>query len=159
MTSLHVAVKLGTEPMVQAMIAHAAEVNAGSVDSDSLLLCAARKETDLLLIMQLLLKSGAVITTQGNKQQEQFSLLMRAALNFFGPEFPIDEERLSVGFSLPQSGRLMESVSVKEVLSTGPGAVIKFLLLSQQKIRATETRLSLLFQMLTVTGDSPLPNY
>lgn len=151
---LHVAALNFSEEIVRLLIAKGADVNVDIPKEGTPLQSAAKRELESLSIVRLLLESGAVIGSQDYTQQQQNPVL-NEVLSFFGP--PPSSTRTQIRLRLhekwPERGRFYESGSMQDVLSTGPGAVIKLLLLSQPNLRAADKRFSLLLQMLATTGD------
>ncbi|KAJ9191765.1 hypothetical protein DTO166G4_698 [Paecilomyces variotii] len=142
---LHLAVQKCSVHFVRALIAHGADVNTSTPEEGSVLQCAAKRKIGSFPIVHALINAGAIVILKGDKdnndQNRKCSPVLNAALSFFG------ENRFK------ESGHFIESKSVKQVLSSGPGAVIKLLLLSQPELCATAKQFGLLLQMLAVEGD------
>lgn len=140
-TPLHIAVQYRTQQVVCTLISHGANVNAYVQCKRTLLQCAAAREIGSLPIIRILLEAGASIILQNNEQCiQQACPVLNSALDFFDgcPD---------------ENGRFKTSTSIEEILSTGPGAVFKLLLLSQPSLRASDPRFSLLLQIVATMGD------
>jgi ankyrin repeat protein len=144
-TPLHIAVQKCSLNFVKALISHGADVNYSTPKQGSVLEWAVKRETGSLPIVRALLDAGAIITLQDGKNKEhqskRSSPVLSAALSFFGES------------SWRGDGHPFRSSSVEQILSSGPGAVVKLLLLTQPELRATDKHFGVLLKMLAVKSD------
>ena len=118
---------------MQELISSGADAETVTREPGTALQVAARREKKGLSIIKALL--GAKVSLPS------FSSCKAAALN----------EALS--FFESSTGRFIDSSSVAEVLNTGPGAVVKFLLANLPEEKAVDSRYCLLAQMACMIGD------
>lgn len=149
MTALHVAIQKLSVETVRTMIAKGADVNIDVPGKGTPLQLTAERELNALPIVHALLESGAIVGSFDDAQQ-QWKSVLNASLNFFGPNPSKVDKRL---LFRSKTDRFPKSESVRDVLLTGPGAVIMHVLLSRPEIRAVDKRFSLLLQMLATSGD------
>jgi hypothetical protein len=114
------------------------------------IICALRGELERIPILLVLLGSGAVITGQNDADGGK-AIALSTVMGHFGP----NSLQSHIMRSRHESGKMLfpRSKSMLEVLSTGPGAVVKMLLLAWAELRATDQRFSLLQQMVAAAGD------
>lgn len=143
-TPLHSAVLYCTEAMVRAMIDAGADIHANSSEEGTPLQRAASRESGSMPIVCALLEAGAEIMVEES---------------VIGPSSPVLNTALSF-FAVPPSKshrqvaeRFTQSLSVEEVLTSGPGAVIRLILQSKPQLHAKDTRFSHLLQMAAAAGD------
>ncbi|KAK2784599.1 hypothetical protein FQN53_008426 [Emmonsiellopsis sp. PD_33] len=136
MTPLHSAVLNCTEEIVRAMIERGANVHALVPKYGTPLQCAASREVESLRIVRVLLDAGAETTDEDSRERPSNSIL-NAALSNFGAN----------------DGYFIQADSLQEVLTTGPGGVIKLILQSRQELQANDKRFSLVLQMAAAAGD------
>jgi ankyrin repeat protein len=92
-----------------------------------------------------LVNAGAE-TMLKTSDQSMSSPILNTALQFFG-------SRKDENFNRKE-GFFAECSSIHEILTTGPGAVIRFLLRSNQGLQATDERFGLLLHMVAISGDT-----
>lgn len=128
--------------VVRAMISAGADIHASSPRTGTPLQCAASREIDALAIMKILIEAGAKYNVtrgeNGTSCQE-----LEAAVKFF-----------DLDLSKSPHGRFIESTSIIQVLSEGPGAVINLILHSIPDLRAGDAKFRLLMQMAAAGGDT-----
>jgi ankyrin repeat protein len=168
MTPLHSAALNCTEAMVRAMIDAGADIHSNAFEGATPLQCAASREVGSIPIVCALLEAGAEIMVEGSEGRPS-SPILDAALSLFGLArsedfeyslylpFPASLKILnSIGSSSEayelEDGRFMQSESVEEVLTSGPGAVIRLLLQSRPELHANDTRFAVLLQMAAAAG-------
>jgi len=162
LSPVHYAVRCCTEETVRLMIAHGAEINKNTPEGGVPLQCAAGRETGSLPIVRALLDAGAEVPVD-TADGVTSSPALESALDCFGPGLA-EKRRLELEYKgflhmeefALQNGRFVESESVEEVLTTGPGAVIKLLLQTTEQLLATDERFCLLLQMAAASGDEDL---
>ena len=130
---LDIAVVFCTVEIVQELISSGADVETVTREHGTALQAAARREINGLSIIKALL--GAKLSLPSSYSCKAAAL--NEALSFFGDS----------------TGRFLASDSVAEVLNTGPGAVVKFLLANLPEEKAIGSAYSLLAQMACVVGD------
>ncbi|KAK2804368.1 hypothetical protein FQN50_006659 [Emmonsiellopsis sp. PD_5] len=135
-TPLHSAVLNCSEEIIRAMIERGANVHALVPKYGTPLQCAASREVDSLRIVKVLLDAGAETTAEDSRERP-LNLILNAALWHFGDS----------------DGYFIQADSLQEVLTTGPGGVIKLILQSQQELQAKHKRFSLVLQMAAAVGD------
>ncbi|KAJ6122429.1 hypothetical protein N7512_004894 [Penicillium capsulatum] len=148
-TALHVAIWESNDGMVSKLIDQGADLNV-CVSSKGTPLQFALKVEDApsqfnspikmnASIVRLLLDSGAIVEPTKDAPDP-----WEYALNSVLPFYACSRE---------SCGRFSECECFEQDLSTGPGAVIKHVLLSQPNIRATRREFTLLLQVAAVNGD------
>lgn len=148
-TPLHIAARCCSEELVRMLIAKGADVNA-ITSQGTPLHSALQRELEPLPIVRALLESGGVIGWQDDANDREATALS-TVLNHFGPD-PSHSHNMRTGWASCHD-LFRRSSSMMDVLSTGPGAVIKVLLLSCPKLCATDQRFGLLLQMIAVADD------
>ena len=125
--------------VVQVLISSGANVETAKKEYGTALQAAARRELGGLSIIKTLLEaSGSTSSLDLGK-----AAALNDALSFF--ETP--------DWAIESSGRFEQSTSIADVLSTGPGAVVKVLLASLPEEKSNDTRYGLLAQMACIVGD------
>ena len=132
---LDIAAVYCTDEIVQELISSGADAETVTREHGATLQAAARREKNGLSIIKALL--GA------NLSLPSFYSCKAAALN----------EALSFFGRIVRGGKSRGSSSVAEVLNTGPGAVVKFLLVNLPEEKAIGSEYCLLAQMACVVGD------
>jgi ankyrin repeat protein len=135
-SALHYAALCCPAETVRMILASGAAIDILDKDDKTPLFYAAWRELDSLTVLKLLTKAEARETKPSAARTPSF-LLLDAALSAF-----------RYGF--------IESESVHQVLTTGSGAVIRYLLQSQLDLQATATGFDLLLQMASADGDIDL---
>ena len=130
---LDIAVVYCTVEIVQELVSSGADVETETREHGTALQAAARQEINSLSIIKALL--GANLSLPSYYPGKAAAL--NEALSFFGDS----------------TGRFIDSVSVGEVLNTGPGAVVKFLLANLPEEKAIDSGYCLLAQMACTVGD------
>ena len=130
---LDVAAAYSTVEVVQELISSGADVETVTREPGTALQAAARREKHGLPIIKALL--GAKLSLPSFYSCKAAAL--NEALSFFGDS----------------TGRFMSASSVAEVLNTGPGAVVRFLLANLPEEKAVDSRYCLLAQMACMVGD------
>ena len=130
---LNIAAAYCTGEIVQELISSGADAEKVTTEHGTALQAAARREKNGLSIIKALLGSKFLLPS--------FYSYKAAALN----------ETLS--FFSDSTGRFSYSSSVAEVMNTGPGAVVKFLLANLPDEKAIDSRYCLLAQMACMVGD------
>lgn len=101
---------------------------------------AARRELSSLPIIKTLVEANASVSSIDISK----AAALNEALSFFGTRR---------GLSVQGKKKFRESLSIEDVLTTGPGAVVKFLLANLPEEKADDTRFSHLAQMACIAGD------
>jgi ankyrin repeat protein len=143
---LHTAVLNASLSIVQMLLHHGADTQASSQYEVTPLQCAAWREVDSLPIVRALIDAGATIPVLVHGQRYS-SPILDAAINIFGQTSQHSSQR---GDEIPSF--FVESDSIEQVLSTGPGGVIKFLLESEPRLQA-DHRFNPLLEMVACQGD------
>lgn len=143
-----------SEEVVKTMISKGADVNLTLHDGRTPLMLAAWREIEALSIVRALLAAGAEIPFEIADEGAR-SPVLQAALNIFGPD-PLEEPSgwFLWGRDGTFSGRFFESRSLEEVMTAGPGSVVKLLLQKVPSLHAKDQRFSLLMQMAAAWGDA-----
>jgi ankyrin repeat protein len=134
--ALHYAALYCPVTTVQMILASGASISLLDKDNKTPLVYAAWRELDSLTVLEALTTAERQVIKPSEPRTSSV-LLLDAALSVF-----------NYGF--------IESESVHQVLTTGPGAVIKYLLQSQFDLQATGTGFTLLLQMASADGDIDL---
>ena len=111
--------------------------------------CAAWREVDSLPVFQVLIEAGAEVTMTHTANGAS-SPVLDTALNVFTNE----NANARVRKKKEGAGLFIESESVHEVLTTSPGAIIRWLLRSHTELQADAEGFSLLLQMAAADGDA-----
>ena len=148
----HIVVKKCTPETVRSFISHGVDLNSQASDQRTSLDTAVGREVETLPIVRALLEGGATIPIDVNEEHLRCRILDRL-LDFFASHPSADSGGPFFGSN--DAGRFINSESVEQILLTGPGAVVKLLLLHEPELRATDTRYGLLLQMIIVMDDSP----
>ena len=135
-SALHSAAVCCPVETVQMVLESGAAIDVLDKDSRTPLFYAGYRELDSLAVFEVLTKAEAHVTSRSPPRTSP-TLLLDAALSTFREGF-------------------IESESVHQVLTTGPGAVIRYLLQSQTDLQATATGSTLLLQMASADGDMEL---
>lgn len=146
----HTVVKSCTPNTVRNFIAHGADIHSKASDKSTALDTAVGRELGTLPVVRDLLEAGATIPIELDGEHRRCVILDRL-LDFFPSHTRSD--KLPQLLREKKIGQFDKSKSLQQVLSTGPGAVIKLLLLHEPKLRATDTRYGLLLQMIAVMGE------
>jgi ankyrin repeat protein len=135
---LHYAVSHATLATCQELLDRGAPIvsESSTGNDESLLHRAAGRETDPFPVIQALIEAGAEVNSN-NTTEGDSSPILNAALEFFALF----------------AGLFVGSESVHEVLTTGPGAVIRWVLRSRPTLQATAKGFTLLLQMAAADGD------
>jgi ankyrin repeat protein len=135
-SALHYAALCCPAETVRMILASGAAIDILDKDDKTPLFYAAWRELDSLTVLKFLTEAEAR-ETKPSAARTPSVLLLDAALSAF-----------RYGF--------IESESLHQVLTTGSGAVIRYLLQSQLDLQATATGVDLLLQMASVDGDIDL---
>jgi ankyrin repeat protein len=139
---LNIAAAYCTAELVQKLISSGARVRAATKKHGTALEAAARRETGGLPIIKAVLEAQEAVSSIDLRGREAAAL--SKALSFFeGSDWD----------SYGDDGRFRLSRSITDVLSTGPGAVVKILLARLSDITTDDPRYGLLFQMACMAGD------
>ncbi|KAH7088114.1 ankyrin repeat-containing domain protein [Paraphoma chrysanthemicola] len=130
-SAMHYAALLCPLATVQALLDSGSHSSSTDNYGKTPLAYAAWREIDSFPVVQLLIKAGAIVS--------EAKELLEAALSIFRFR-----------------GVFIESVSVHQVLTTGPGATIRWLLQSNSKLQAERQEFGLLLQMASADGDADL---
>jgi ankyrin repeat protein len=134
-STLHSAALLCPVETVRMILASGAAIDIPDKDYKTPLVYAACRELDSFTVFKVLTKAEE--QAKPSATQTSSTLLLDAALSVFKDGF-------------------VESESVHQVLTTGSGAVIRYLLQSQPGLQATATGFTLLLQMASADGDFEL---
>jgi ankyrin repeat protein len=134
-STLHSAALLCPVETVRMILASGAAIDIPDKDYKTPLVYAACRELDSFTVLKVLTKAEE--QAKPSATQTSSTLLLDAALSVFKDGF-------------------VESESVHQVLTTGSGAVIRYLLQSQSGLQATATGFTLLLQMASADGDFEL---
>jgi ankyrin repeat protein len=134
--ALHYAALCCPVTTVQTILASGASISLLDKDNKTPLVYAAWRELDSLTVLETLTTAERQVI-KPSAPRTSAVLLLDAALSVF-----------NYGF--------IESESVHQVLTTGSGAVIRYLLQSQLDLQATATGFTLLLQMASADGDIDL---
>lgn len=134
---LNMAAEYCTVEIVQELISSGAHVEAATKEHGTALQAAARREIDGLPIVKTLLEANVPVSSNNLGKTAALS----EALSFFATS------------AWNKNGRFINSTSITDVLSTGPGAVVKILLANLPEEKADDSRFRLLVQMACVVGD------
>jgi ankyrin repeat protein len=132
-SALHFAALLCPVETVHMMLSNGAAIDVSDKDHKTPLMYAAERERDSFTVLEVLATAEDQVT-KPSAPPTSSTLLLNAALSVFREAF-------------------IESESVHEVLTTGPGAVIRHLLQSQLDLQATSNGFTLLLQMASADGD------
>ena len=130
---LDIAAAYSTVEIVQELISSGADVEIVTREPGTALQAAARREKHGLPIIKALLGANLSLPSFYSCK----AAAINEALSFFGDS----------------TGRFMSASSVAEVLNTGPGAVVRFLLANLPEEKAVDSRYCLLAQMACMVGD------
>jgi len=137
---LNMAAAYCTFGIVQKLISSGAHVEAATKEHGTALQAAARREIGGLPIIKALLKANAPVSSIDPGK----AAALNEALSFFG----------TLACSRDMNfGKFVNSTSITDVLSTGPGAVVKILLANLPEEKADNSRYGLLLQMACMAGD------
>lgn len=128
-----------TVEIVQGLISSGAHVEAATKKHGTALQAAARREIDGLPIVKTLLDANVPVSSNDLGKAAAF----KEALSFFGTSH----------WTRHENGSFKNSTSITDVMSTGPGAVVKILLGNLPVEKADDSRFSLLVQMACMVGD------
>jgi len=154
---LNMAAAYCTVEIVQALILSGAHVEAATEKHGTALQAAARREIGGLPIIKALLEANTLVSSIDPAK----AAALTEALSFFASNpgqpasvyNPLSSFKMW-GSSQPHNhGRFKISTSIKEVLSTGPGAAVKILLAHLPEEKGDDSRYGLLVQMACVAGD------
>jgi ankyrin repeat protein len=134
--ALHYAALHCPVPTVQAILESGKTMNLLDKDKRTPMFYAAWREIDSLTILKALMKAEAQVPDP-SAPHTPLPVTLDAALSVFREGF-------------------IESESVHQVLTTGPGAVVRYLLRSQLDLQATADGFTLLLQMASADGDIDL---
>jgi ankyrin repeat protein len=134
--ALHYAALYCPVTMVQAILANGASTNVLDKGNKTPVFYAAWREIDSLTVLKALVKAEAQVPDPSAPHTPS-PLTLDAALSVFREGF-------------------IESESIHQVLTTGPGAVVRYLLRSQLDLQATADGFTLLLQMASADGDIDL---
>jgi len=134
---LNIAAAYCTIEIVQKLISSGARVGPATKEHGTPLEAAARRETDGSSVIKTILKALASESSVYSCE----AAALGEALSFF--------DRNSRG----GDGQFTTSTSITDVLSTGPGAVVKILLTRLPNERTDHSRYGLLLQMACMAGD------
>ncbi|KAI4913476.1 hypothetical protein J4E90_005193 [Alternaria incomplexa] len=135
-SALHSAALCCPLETVQMILENGAAIDILDKANRTPLFYAAWREIDSLAVFEVLTKAEAHATSRSAPRTSP-TLLLDATLSTFREGF-------------------IESESVHQVLTTGPGAAIRYLLQSQPDLQATATGFTLLLQMASADGDMEL---
>ncbi|KAI0478098.1 ankyrin repeat-containing domain protein [Xylaria cf. heliscus] len=138
---LFVAVHRGSQRLVRWLIDAGANVNA-MIDARNAVMVAATREESSFNIMQILLDSGAQISSDTDYLSRLFQVILQY--------FDIDDDRSRHDDC--SEGRFVYTESLSDVFTTGPGAVLRFLL-ENTSWRKPYPHFSLILQMVCTLGD------
>lgn len=137
---LNIAAAYCTVEVVQALISSGANAETATEGNETALQTAAGRELGGLPIIKTLLEASGSTSSFGLGK----AAALNAALSFFG----------TPGCSRNgDASRFFEPVHVADVLSAGPGAVVKILLANLPEEKADDTRYGVLAQMACIAGD------
>lgn len=137
---LNMAAAYCTVEIVQDLISSGAHAKAATKEHGTALQAAARREIGGLPIIKALLEANAPVSSIDPGK----AAALNEALSFFGTSDRIPHEHDS---------KFMISESITDVLSTGPGAVVKILLANLPEEKADDSHYGLLVQMACMAGD------
>jgi len=139
---LNIAAAYCTVEIVRKLISSGARVGPATKKHGTALEAAARRETGGLPIIKAVLEAQEAVSSIDLRGREAAAL--SKALSFFeGSDWD----------SYGDDGRFRLSRSITDVLSTGPGAVVKILSARLSDITTDDPRYGLLFQMACMAGD------
>lgn len=139
---LNIAAAYCTAELVQKLISSGARVRAATKKHGTALEAAACRETGGLPIIRAILKAQEAVSSIDLRDHEASAL--QKALSFF---------ESSDWNSYGDDGRFRLSRSITDVLSTGPGGVVKVLLARLSDVTTDDPGYGLLFQMACMAGD------
>ncbi|MCJ1387016.1 hypothetical protein MMC17_010145 [Xylographa soralifera] len=145
---LSVAIEHCSDKVVQSMIDKGASLMNSRSGRMLAFRTAAGRALEAAAVMKVLLKAGGCLEENGSfKHPENSNLnsILDSALRFF------DKRKINRHFS--EDGRFCESKSVRDVLYTGPGAVVKMLLQLLPMEKLKDDRYGLLLQMAVSIDD------
>ncbi|KAI0439524.1 ankyrin repeat-containing domain protein [Xylaria telfairii] len=141
---LHVAARDGSPRVVRWLIDAGANVNA-EVDENNSLISAARRELLSFEIFQILLDSGAQLPSSTESLSRIFDVTLR--------HFDTGKSHGPPGRSGDLSEHLFQNTdSLHDVFTTGPGAVLRFLL-EKTGWKKSYPHFSIILQMVCILGD------
>ncbi|KAJ5153860.1 uncharacterized protein N7500_009299 [Penicillium coprophilum] len=151
---LHIAVRHCSEDVVRLLISKGANVNIHNT-WETLLHCALKRECHSLPIVSMLLDNGAISECQNDLGTALEILLSHFQVQPQSDWEETESQTMDSQFdNLPsEDGLFPASGSIREILSTGPGAVVQLLLLSQPDLLIPDLPFGLLLQMTAVEGD------
>lgn len=129
---LNIAAEYCTIEIVQELISSGAHAEAATEKHGTALQAAAGREVGGLPIFNAILEANATTSPVDPGK----AAALNQALSFF-----------------ETSGKFVVSTSITDVLSTGPGAIVKFLLVNMPGEKADDPRYGLLAQMACMAGD------
>jgi ankyrin repeat protein len=135
---LNMAAAYCTVEIVRELILSGAHPEVATKEYGTALRAAARRETSGLPIVKALLEANAPVSSIDPDK----TAALNEALSFFGN---------SGFYGNKDDGRFKNSIT--DVLSTGPGAVVKILLANLPEEKADDSRYGLLVQMACMAGD------
>jgi ankyrin repeat protein len=137
---LNLAAAYCTVEIVQKLISSGAHDEVGTMEHGSSLRAAARREIRGLPLIKALLDANAPVSSIDPDKVAA----LNEALSFFD----------SFGWLRHKNnGSFENATSIIDVLSTGPGAVVKILLINLPEEKANDSRYGLLMQMACMAGD------
>ena len=149
---LHTAAKYCSTAVIHRLISCGADVNADSA-CGSVLRFAVSRELSALTAVEMLVDAGATLCRDAFAQtSNSIHPLIDTALDFFDDQLPQGADNQFHDF---MDGRFLQSASIREILSDGPGAVIRYLLEKLPRQQAHDGRFGLLLQMVAFDGDLP----
>ena len=137
---LNIAAAYCTVEIVQELISSGAHAEAATKEHCTALQAAARREIGGLPIIKALLEANAPVSSIDPGK----AAALNEALSFFETWGRSHYE---------ECGKFANSTSITDVLSTGPGAVVKILLANLPEEKADDSRYGLLVQMACMAGD------
>ena len=137
---LNIAAAYCNVEIVQELIKSGAREEVATKEYGTALQAAARREIGGLPITEALLKANTLVPSIDTGK----AAALNEALSFFGTS---GQSRYD------NNDNFKKSTSITDVLSTGPGAVVKILLANLPEEKADDSRYSLLLQMACMAGD------
>ena len=141
---LNIAAEYCTIEIVQDFISSGAHAEAATEKHGTALQAAAGREVGGLPIFNAILEANAPASPVDPGKVAA----LNQALSFF--ETSGKDKKFSF---FETSGKFKDSTSITDVLSTGPGAIVKFLLVNMPEEKADDSRYGLLAQMACMAGD------
>ena len=144
---LYTATKYCSEEVVRLFIEKGAILDKIAPNGHTIIETAARRERGSASILRLLLRAGIVVPqcTAG------INPILNLVLHHFGGSIPWTRGFDQYYFS--QDGSFLQSNNIKEVLESGPGAAVQFLLRHLPTEKADDERYGLLLQMAIMARD------